>query len=58
MSSINSVVQPFQAQAYHQGKFVSVSEADIRGMSFRQRCARAIESIVGPAMKDIAHLGW
>lgn len=31
MSIVNSVVQPFQAQAYHQGKFVSVSEADIRG---------------------------
>ena len=31
MRIINSVVQPFQAQAYHQGKFVSVSETDIRG---------------------------
>ena len=28
---INQAVTPFQAQAYHQGKFVSVSEADLRG---------------------------
>ncbi len=31
MSLINTQVQPFTATAYHQGKFVSVSDADLRG---------------------------
>ncbi len=31
MSYINSEVKPFKAQAYHQGKFVPVSDADLRG---------------------------
>ncbi len=31
MASINSEVKPFNAQAYHQGKFVPVSEADLKG---------------------------
>ena len=30
-SIINSDVKPFQAQAYHQGKFVPVSDADLKG---------------------------
>ena len=30
-SLINSAVKPFQATAYHHGKFVKVSEADLRG---------------------------
>ena len=31
MSYINSEVKPFKAQAYHQGKFVPVSDNDLRG---------------------------
>jgi NADH-dependent peroxiredoxin subunit C len=31
MSYINSDVKPFNAQAYHQGQFVKVSDADLRG---------------------------
>ncbi len=31
MASINAVVKPFSAQAYHQGKFIAVSDADLRG---------------------------
>lgn len=31
MSYINSDVKPFKAQAYHQGKFVQVTDADLRG---------------------------
>jgi peroxiredoxin len=31
MSTINSEVKPFVAQAYHQGKFVEVTEADLKG---------------------------
>ena len=31
MSLINTQVQPFTATAYHQGKFVTVSDADLRG---------------------------
>jgi peroxiredoxin (alkyl hydroperoxide reductase subunit C) len=30
-SLINTTVRPFRATAYHDGKFVSVSEADLRG---------------------------
>ncbi len=31
MSLINTEVKPFTATAYHQGKFVTVSDADLRG---------------------------
>lgn len=31
MSSINSEIKPFTAQAYHAGKFVTVSDTDLRG---------------------------
>ena len=31
MSLINTTVQPFQAQAFHNGKFVPVSDASLRG---------------------------
>lgn len=31
MSYINSDVKPFNAQAYHQGQFVKVTDADLRG---------------------------
>ncbi|MEG2133966.1 redoxin domain-containing protein, partial [Pseudomonas sp.] len=31
MPIINSQVKPFKATAYHQGKFVEVSEADLKG---------------------------
>lgn len=31
MSLINTAIKPFKAQAYKQGKFVEVSEADIKG---------------------------
>jgi len=31
MARINSEVKPFTAQAYHQGEFVSVSDADMKG---------------------------
>lgn len=31
MSYINSEVKPFKAQAYHNGKFVEVTEADMKG---------------------------
>lgn len=31
MAIINSPVQPFSAQAYHQGQFVPVSDADLKG---------------------------
>ena len=31
MAIINSKVKPFQAQAYHNGKFVPVSDADLQG---------------------------
>jgi peroxiredoxin len=30
-SIINTEVKPFQAQAYHQGKFIPVSDADLKG---------------------------
>jgi len=28
---INTVVQPFKAQAFHNGKFIEVTEADLKG---------------------------
>jgi peroxiredoxin len=31
MSLINTTVKPFTAQAYHNGKFVTVSDADLKG---------------------------
>ena len=31
MSLINSQLKPFTAQAYHNGKFVTVSDADLKG---------------------------
>jgi peroxiredoxin len=31
MSYINSDVKPFNAQAYHQGQFIKVTDADLRG---------------------------
>ena len=31
MATINSEIKPFSAQAYHQGQFVPVSEADLKG---------------------------
>lgn len=31
MTSINSEIKPFSAQAYHQGQFVQVTDADLRG---------------------------
>ncbi len=31
MSLINTTLKPFKAQAYHDGKFVSVSDADLKG---------------------------
>ncbi|MGL6071339.1 alkyl hydroperoxide reductase subunit C [Craterilacuibacter sp.] len=31
MSIINTTIKPFTAQAYHEGKFVSVSDADLKG---------------------------
>jgi peroxiredoxin (alkyl hydroperoxide reductase subunit C) len=31
MATINSEIKPFNAQAYHQGKFVPVSDADFKG---------------------------
>jgi NADH-dependent peroxiredoxin subunit C len=31
MSLINTAIKPFKAQAYKQGKFVEVSEADVKG---------------------------
>lgn len=31
MSLINTAIKPFKAQAYKQGKFIEVSEADIKG---------------------------
>ena len=31
MSLINTVIKPFKANAYHNGKFVPVSDADLRG---------------------------
>ena len=31
MATINSVIKPFSAQAFHQGKFVPVSDADLKG---------------------------
>ena len=31
MSGINSEIKPFTAQAYHAGKFVTVSDTDLRG---------------------------
>ena len=31
MATINSEIKPFSAQAYHQGKFVQVSDADLKG---------------------------
>ena len=31
MATINSAVKPFSAQAYHQGKFVPVTDADLKG---------------------------
>lgn len=31
MATINSVIKPFSAQAYHRGKFVPVTDADLKG---------------------------
>ncbi len=31
MATINSVIKPFSAQAYHQGKFLPVTDADLKG---------------------------
>ncbi|HEX7763738.1 MAG TPA: alkyl hydroperoxide reductase subunit C [Cellvibrio sp.] len=31
MATINSAVKPFSAQAYHQGKFIPVTDADLKG---------------------------
>ena len=31
MATVNSVIKPFSAQAYHQGQFVPVTEADLKG---------------------------
>lgn len=31
MATINSTVKPFSAQAYHQGKFIPVTDADLKG---------------------------
>ncbi|MEN0035723.1 MAG: alkyl hydroperoxide reductase subunit C [Cellvibrio sp.] len=31
MATINSEIKPFNTQAYHQGKFVPVSDADLKG---------------------------
>lgn len=31
MASINSEIKPFKAQAFHQGQFISVSDADLKG---------------------------
>ncbi len=31
MATINSEIKPFSAQAYHQGKFVQLTEADVKG---------------------------
>ena len=31
MSLINTEIKPFKAEAFKQGKFVSVSEADVKG---------------------------
>ena len=31
MSYINSEVKPFKATAYHQGQFVEVSDANLKG---------------------------
>jgi peroxiredoxin len=31
MATINSEIKPFSAQAYHQGQFVPVTEADLKG---------------------------
>ncbi|WP_331346285.1 alkyl hydroperoxide reductase subunit C [Cellvibrio sp. UBA7661] len=31
MATINSEIKPFSAQAYHQGKFVPVTDADLKG---------------------------
>ncbi len=31
MATINSEIKPFSAQAYHQGQFVPVSDADLKG---------------------------
>ncbi len=31
MSLINTAVKPFKAQAYHNGKFVEVTEASLQG---------------------------
>ena len=31
MTTINSEIKPFSAQAYHQGKFVHLTEADLKG---------------------------
>lgn len=31
MVTINSVIKPFSAQAYHQGQFVPVTDADLKG---------------------------
>lgn len=31
MATINSEIKPFNAQAFHQGKFVPVSDADLKG---------------------------
>ncbi|WP_323813949.1 alkyl hydroperoxide reductase subunit C [Cellvibrio sp. NN19] len=31
MATINSEIKPFSAQAYHQGKFIPVTDADLKG---------------------------
>ena len=31
MSLVNTQIKPFKAQAYHNGKFVEVTEANLKG---------------------------
>jgi len=31
MSLVNTAIKPFKAQAYHNGKFVEVTEASLKG---------------------------
>ncbi|MFA6041917.1 MAG: redoxin domain-containing protein, partial [Methylophilus sp.] len=31
MSLVNTTIKPFKAQAFHQGKFIEITEADLKG---------------------------
>lgn len=64
MSVLNTEIKPFTAQAYHQGKFVEVTDADVKGKwaifffypaDFTFVCPTELEDLAGiyPQLQDM-----